>query len=348
MGAKLKAAVIGLGKGRAHVKDFYEDPNAEIVAVADLSDELREQMKTQYNVDGLYSDYKEMLEKEDLDIVCIATPNSMHKAMTIDALNADCHVVCEKPMAMNGEEAEEMIKVANEKDKRLMINFSFRFRPQSRVIKDQIEKGILGDIYYAKTHWLRRHTFSMFNGWHGSKSISGGGPMMDLGVHRLDLALWLMGFPKPKTVVASTFNKIGKSLSEKYNKPYEVEDLAAAFIQFENGSAISLESSWSGHTCQREDMQMLLMSTKAGIRQYNLEEGYTFRTEFFTEENGFYFDRTLHDRMPVPDSESPMHHFSDAIVNDKPHISTAEEGLTVTRIIDAIYKSAETQSAINL
>ena len=335
---KLKIGVIGLGMGRAHIMGYKRHPAAEITALADIDASRLEQTGAEFQVGNLYADAEEMLAKEKLDVVSVATPNKFHKPLAIAALRAGCHVLCEKPMAMNAREAREMLAASKKAKKRLMINFSFRFTEQSYAMKQQVDKGILGDIYYARTQWLRRRGMPGFGGWFGQKALAGGGPLIDLGVHRLDLALWLMKYPRPTWVMGGTYNHIARERAKAEGKAFDVEDMAAGFIRFANGATMSIEASWAGNIKDREYMHTQLLGTKAGLHQYNLNEGYDFECEFYLEKNGCQYDMKLHP--PVPQAKNAMCHFIDSIVGNTPHIATGEEGLTVMVILDALYKSA--------
>jgi predicted dehydrogenase len=219
-----------------------------------------------------------------------------------------------------------------------MINFSYRFTEQSVALKEQVDSGILGDVYFARTLWHRRRGLPGFGGWFGQKALSGGGPLIDLGVHRLDLALWLMGYPKPVWVMGSTYNPIGSALAAERGAAFDVEDLAVGLIKFENGATLVIEASWAANIAERELMETRLYGTKAGLVQHNVEETYKFEAELYVERNGAHFDMKLHS--PLRPCPTPMYHFVDCILTGKPHIATAEEGLRVMEILDAIYRSA--------
>lgn len=337
--SKLRVGVIGLGMGGAHINGFRAHSSVEVVAVADTDPKrLEERGAKEFKIPGLYTSAEEMLKKESLDIVSVATPNKFHKPLAIAAFKAGCHVLCEKPMAMNAKEAREMLAASKKAGKRLMINFSFRFTEQSYAMKKQVETGILGDIYFARTQWLRRRGLPGFGGWFGQKALSGGGPLIDLGVHRLDLALWLMGYPKPTWVMGSTYNHISAELAKKEKKAFDVEDFAVGLVKFANGATLSLEASWAGNIKDREQMSTQLLGTKGGLHQYNLNEGYGFEAEFYIEREGCQFDMKLHP--PVPQCRNSMCHFADSIINKTPHIATGEEGIIVMELLDAIYESA--------
>jgi predicted dehydrogenase len=281
-----------------------------------------------------------MLEAEELDVVSVATPNKFHKALTIAALEAGCHVLCEKPMAMNAAEGREMLAAAKQAGKRLMINFSYRFTEHSQALKAQVDAGMLGQVYFARTVWHRRRGLPKFGGWFGQKALSGGGPLIDLGVHRLDLALWLMGYPKPVWVMGSTYNPIASALAEEAGVEYDVEDLAVGMIRFENGATLELEASWATNIQEKELMETRLFGTKGGLVQRNCNEGYEFEAEIYVEQNGSHFDMKLHSSNRPDWLKGAMYHLIDCIVKDQSHPAPGEEGLLVMEILDAIYTSA--------
>ncbi len=337
---KLRVGVIGLGFGKAHIQGYQSHPDAEVVAVADMNGEAARKACAEFNIPAHYVNADEMLAREALDVVSIAVPNRLHKPFTLNALEAGCHVLCEKPMAMNAGEAQDMLDAAAVAQRRIMINFGFRFRPQSSVMKREAAAGTLGNIYYAHTRWLRRRGVPKFGGWFGCKAESGGGALIDLGVHRLDLALWLMDYPKPRWVMARTFDPIATRMAREQQVPFDVEDMAAACITFENGALLNLEASWASNIAERELMETRLMGDKGGMWQRNLDEGYEFECELYIERDGCQFDLRPHE--PIPGPRSAMYHFIDCIVQDVPHIASGEEGLVVMQLLDAIYQSAAT------
>ena len=351
---KLRCGVVGLGMGQNHVHGYRSHPGAELVAVADIDPvRLEEIGRKKLGVEKCYSTLTEMLKNEDLDIVSIATPNKFHAPLTIEALKAGCHVLCEKPMAMSVKEAEEMIRVAKNVGKRIMIDFSYRTSEQSVALKKAVESGILGDIYFARTQWLRRRGAPLgTQGWFRKKELSGGGPLLDLGVHRLDLALWLMNYPKPVWVMGSTYNHLAQQLQAQDGHQYDVEDLAVALIKFENGATLELEASWLTNIRENELMSTRLLGNKAGLLQHNKTDGdnnfggYTFEAEIFTDLAGCQYDMKLHP--PVPEAKSHFYNFVEAIRTNTPHDATGEQGLLVMQILEAIYKSAKTGKPVQI
>jgi predicted dehydrogenase len=345
-GRRLRVGVIGLGIGRLHIEGWREHPQVELVAIADPDAERLERVGNQYGIAARYDSAEAMLAAEKLDVVSVCTPNKYHKALTLVAFAAGCHVLCEKPMAMNADEGREMLEAARRAGKRLMINFSYRFSAQSRALKAQVESGIFGHFYFGRTVWHRRRGMPGFGGWFGSKELAGGGPLIDLGVHRLDLALWLMGYPKPTWVLGSSYDHIARPLAEESGKTFDVEDLAAALIRFDNGSTLALEASWAANIREAELMETRLLGTRAGLLQKNVNEGYSFDAHIFMEQNGAQFDLQLNPSSAK--AASAMHDYADAILNEKPHPASGEEGLIVMELLDAIYKSARQGEPVQL
>jgi predicted dehydrogenase len=335
---KLRIGVIGLGMGRSHIDGYRKHPQADVVAIADTNASRLEQVGGEYGIVARYASAERMLQRERLDIVSVVTPNKFHKPLTLAAFKAGSHVLCEKPMAMNAAEARQMIAAARKARKRLMINFSYRFTDQSWALKKEVENGILGDIYFGRTVWHRRCGMPGFGGWFGTKSLAGGGPLIDLGVHRLDLALWLMDYPKPEWVLGRTYNAIASKRARKEGKKFDVEDLAVGLITFKNGASLEIEASWAANIAERELMETRLLGTKGGLVQRNRNETYEFEAEIYTERNGSAFDMRLHP--PLQRAPSPQTHFVDSILAGTPHIADGREGLIVMQLLDAIYESA--------
>jgi len=342
----LRIGVIGLGMGRHHIASYQAHPAAEVVAVADMDKARLTEIADKYGVPRRYLTAEELLRKERLDIVSVATPNKFHMPIAIAALKAGCHVLCEKPMAMNAGEARQMIAAAQAAGKRLMINFSYRFTDQSMALKAQVDAGVLGDVYFARTLWHRRRGLPKFGGWFGQKELSGGGPLIDLGVHRLDLALWLMGYPKPVWVLGNTYNPIASALAQQQGVPYDVEDMAVGMIRFANGAMLEIEASWAANVKEKEWMETRLFGTKGGLVQRNTEETYKFEAEIYLERSGDHYDMALHQSSQP--ASSAMGHLVESIVNDTPHMATGEEGLLVMEILDAIYQSAESGRPVQI
>ncbi len=360
MAEKLKAGVIGLGMGSAHLAGYLTHPDVEVVAIADRREDRRALLPEKHPAfkGKVYHEGIEMIEKEQLDIISVAVPNDQHKPLTIAALESGANVLCEKPMALNAQEAQEMLDTAKRLGKKLGIDFSYRFNPQSRAMKDLIDQGTLGDIYYGRSVWFRRRgipglaaaNFNTGSGtpmgsWFYDKKQSGGGPLIDLGVHRLDLALWLMGYPRPVWVMASTYDKFGPKMAKKLGLSYTVEDLACAMIKFDNGATLELDASWASNVRENELQTIRLLGDKGGMYQYNLNEGYTYDLEYYYEIAGRQFDAKMHTAQQTP---SAFHLFAEAVRDNTPFLVQPEEGVTVMKILDAIYRSATSGEPVKI
>lgn len=343
---RLRVGVVGLGIGRMHIEGWRQHPDVDVVAIADADEQRLDQVGDKFGIATRYISAEKMLEAERLDVVSVCTPNKFHKDLTLKAFAAGCHVLCEKPMAMNAEEGRAMLAAAEKAGKRLMINFSYRFSAASRGLKAQVDSGLFGEFYFGRTVWHRRRGMPGFGGWFGTKALAGGGPLIDLGVHRLDLALWLMGYPKPTWVMGNTYDPIARELAAKSGKTFDVEDLAAALIRFDNGATLVLEASWAANIQEAELMETRLLGTRAGLLQKNLNEGYTFDAHIFTEQNGAQVD--MHVRPPTTPARSAMHDYAVAILSDAPHPASGEEGLIVMEILDAIYASARSGEPVRI
>ncbi len=329
----------GIAQG-AHMPGYQalEGDGVKIVAVADANPATAKAAAEKFGVPHQFADYRDMLKLEAVDAVSVCTPNFLHKQPTIDALNAGKHVLVEKPLAMNAQEGAEMVAAAKKSGKKLQVGFMTRFSGQAQALKRFIDAGDMGEIYYARAQALRRRGIP---GWGVfiEKDKQGGGPLIDIGVHILDLTLFLMGHPKPTHVSGITYAKFGKRddvlglMGQWDPKKFTVEDFAVGFVRFENGATLTLESSFVANLEQQDMFNTQLFGTEGGC-QYS-------PVKMFFEKN-----RTLVDATPVflPNvraHEAEIRAFVESIREDKPVLVTGEQALQVTQIIDGIYRSAE-------
>ncbi len=343
---ELRIGVIGLGMGKRHIAAFRNHPAGFVAAAADLNPELLAAVRAECAIPAVYTDAHEMIARENLDVLCVAAPNYLHREFSVAGMEAGCHVFCEKPMAMNAVEAEEMLEVSRRTGKQLGIDFRFRFAPQSFAMKKLVEAGRLGEIYYGRTVWMRRHRLPGFGGWFGRKELSGGGALIDLGVHRLDLALWLMGYPEPAWVMGAASNRIAAPLAEKEGKIFDVEDLATGMIRFRNGATLQIDISWASHIRELNLISTRILGTRGGLHQYNVGDDYDFEVEFSSDEAGMHFDTLLHP--PVPECRDACWSFLDSLCGGKPYPVDPVEGVTVMRLLDALYASAAAGEPVRL
>ena len=343
----LKTAVIGLGMGRNHARRFSEMEESELVGLADLDEaRLKEWEHLVADSSHCYTDYREMLRKEKPDAVAVALPNFLHKPVTLDCLDAGAHVLCEKPMALNVEEAEAMKAKAVETGLQLGINLSYRKSIQALALKDLVDDGFLGEPYHAMSRWTRRNGFPGFGGWFGQKKMSGGGPLIDLGVHRLDLALWLMGCPNPVSASASAHRRVGVPRAENAGRQFDVEDLATGFIRLENGASMIFEISWGNHQAEAEEQYTRVIGTKGAVVQRNTDGHYTFTAEAHTDMSGHPVDPVV--QQAGKKGLGAREQFLHQILDGKPVSPGMEDGLRIQRILDALYLSAEKGEEIKI
>jgi predicted dehydrogenase len=328
----------GIAQG-AHLpayKALAED-DVRVVAVADVRRETAEQAAKKFEVPHLYEDYRELLKRDDIDAVSVCTPNFMHKQPTIDALEAGKHVLVEKPLAINAAEGREMVAAARRTGRKLQAGLNNRFGSGPQALKRFIEAGELGSVYYARSQALRRRGIPSW-GVFTQKDKQGGGPLIDIGVHILDLTLWLMGHPKPVAASGQTYTKFGKRegvvglMGQWDTKSYTVEDFGVGFVRFENGATLTLESSFAANL-EKEIFNCELFGTEGGCSLSPLR--------LFFERNQTLIDATPVFLPQVHTHQAEIKSFVEAIRNDTEPVVTAEQGLMVTEILDAIYRSAD-------
>ncbi len=347
----LKIGVVGLGIGRWHAQQFDSYGRCELIACCDLNAHLRTVTAEKHGLkaEHCYDDYRRMFadaKKTGLQAISIAVPNKLHAPIATAALKAGLHVLCEKPMATSVAEAKKMLAAAKAARRTLMINFSSRFEWESMAVKRAVEAGELGDIYFARSIWHRRRGIPIWSEWFYTKALSGGGPMIDLGVHRLDLAMWLMGNPKPVTVSASTYSVFGPDIAKAKGKTYDVEDLGAALIRFDNGATLVLEASWAANIEMDDEIATHLYGSQGGVVYRKLPEPAETEVVIFGEANGTMRNSRL--AKPIGVTPSSFQEFVDACLDKRPPIATAEQGLAAQYVLDAIYKSAETGKEVRV
>ncbi len=355
MDKKLKIGLIGLGgiMTETHMRAYKDNDDVEIVAICDILPEKIERLKERYSIESVheYTDYKELLKNETLDFVDICTPNYLHSIIAVDALNSGVNVFCEKPDAISVSEALRMKEAAEKNEKHLMVMRNNRYRSKSVYLKNYIEEGSMGEVYCGRCGWQRRRGIPGKGGWFTTKEQSGGGPLIDLGVHMIDLAIWLMGNPTPVAVSGATYCKFADSnVSDsvhsgfgvaKEDGIFDVEDLAMGFIKFDNGACLQVECSWASNI-EQENVFVELRGTKAGA----IMTDETIKV--FTEKDG-----VLEDILPKLSDGPNAHidnikHFIDVIKNNEKPKFKPIEGLNMIKILEAMYESAETGFEVRL
>jgi len=334
----VKVGIIGTGIGRLHASAYTKCADAEIKAICDIDEPRGRRAVEEYGVKDFYTDYREMIADDEIDAIDVCTPNYLHAPMVIAALEAGKHVICEKPISTNAADARKMVEASKKSGKIFMMGFNNRFRGDTQLLKKCIEKGDLGEIYYAKTGWLRRKGIPGIGGWFTTKEQSGGGPLIDLGVHVLDLTLWLMGNPKPVYVMGSSYAKFGPDMARQQGGTYDVEDLATGMVKLENGGTVFVEASWHSHV-EREVTYSQLVGTKGGAELDPLR--------IYADVNGNDADMRIQ-HPNVSGHEMEIFHFVECIREGKTPIATGEHGLHIQLILDAIYESTRTGKGVEI
>ncbi len=341
MTKKLRVALIGAGGiAQSHMRGWEENENAEVVAICDIKRKAREDTAKRWDVakNALFDGHEKMLEKVALDVVDICTPNACHKLLTVAGFEAGCHVLVEKPVAISADECRAMIKAGEEADRLLMVGQVLRFGAEGQTLRTWVDAGLVGNIYWGYCTLLRPRGVPRW-GQFTDAEASGGGPCYDLGVHILDMAVYLMDFPEPVSVSAATYLELADKPSlmkhdpQKYTVP---EDMAAGFIRFANGATISLQTSWALNVTEAAaQMNILLCGTKGGL-QYS-------PPTLIREENGMLINSTPQVPLDVPDSGvvAEIAAFVEAILQKKPSPVPGEQALITQRILDGIYASGE-------
>jgi predicted dehydrogenase len=347
---KIKAGIIGCGgiANGKHLPAIKKLGEMELTAFCDLIPERAQKAAREYGTPDakVFTDYKQLLET-DVSVVYVLTPNRAHSFITVDALEAGKNVMCEKPMAINYSEALKMAQAAKKSGKLLTIGYQNRYRPDSMCLKRECDAGVLGDIYYARAKALRRRavpTWGVFLNEHEQ----GGGPLIDIGTHSLDLTLWMMNNYRPKFAVGTTYHKLnkdretGNSWGDWDPDKFTVEDSAFGFVVMENGATISLETSWALNTLDVGEALTMLCGTKAGadmfggLRINGVKNGLQYTTAYDLHKGGVDF--YAGDSADPADVEQRV--FVDALRGKRQPVVLPEQALTVTRILEAVYTSA--------
>lgn len=336
---KLNVGIIGTGgiATNQHLPALEKLEDVNVLAVCDVNEEALKKAAERFKVPHSFTDYKKMLEMDEIDAVHVCTPNFLHMDPTIDALNAGKHVMVEKPIARNAVEGTKMVEAAKKSGKKFMVAQCMRFSSEVQCIKRFIDADELGEIYFSRVWALRRRGIP---GWgvFTDKEKQGGGPLIDIGVHALDFTLYLMGHPKPIAASGKAYTKIGNTPGHVGGfgswdwKKYTVEDYAAGFIRLDNGASIVLESSFAANLGD-ERVTSTFLGTKGGAESSPLK--------IYSEKYDTIIDITPVKLPAVNIYEAEARAFYDAILNDTEVPVTGEQALNVIKILDAIYKSSD-------
>ena len=342
----LKIVIVGAGfAARVVHLPGYSGNREPVAAICDLDRERAQTLADRYDVPKVYTDWREMFERERPDVVSVCVPNVLHRELTLASFEAGAHVLCEKPLATSVAEAKEMFDSARKAGRLLMAGQHRRFEPAARAIKRVIEGGALGDIYHAEATAMRRLGIPTWGLFH-QKSASAGGTLLDIGVHILDQTIWLMGNPRPVRVSASTQQRFGRRpeiaalLRNAWDpEAFDVEDFAVAFVRFADGSDLVLRTSWAAHI-EQDAYNSLILGTEGGIT--------TDPPALYHLRNGVLATEEYKNLQPRSSYEAETRAFLAAVRGEREVAIKEEETLNVQRILNAAYRSAEEKREVEI
>ena len=348
MAKKLRVGVVGTGMGRHHMEAFVKLPDVELAAICDINEPEAWQFANLHGVTKVFTDYREMFALPELDAVSIAVPNCLHAPMTIDALKKGKHVLVEKPMALNAKEATAMVAAAKKAGKRLMVEQAMRFSRDAQLARACYDRGDFGDVYYARSTWIRRKGWPRLNfepggsmgrgEWFIRKEKAGFGALGDIGVHLIDLAWYLMGNPKPISVAGMMWNKVAAPILKRKKMPVEVDEMTCGFIRLEGGRVIAVEICWDSHNAPVQEARIYGDKGGCSLFPAKLYRGDDIleTTELGTQYGGY----------PVFEA---YEHFIDCIRDPKKKmIASGEEIIQLMHILDAMGQSAATGKEVRI
>ena len=355
MDSVLNAAFIGCGAiaQKKHLPLAKKDSRLHIKKLYNRSKNAADACKEEFGSDDtvVAECVEEIWDDDNIDIVFIGTPNDTHAEYSIDALKSGKHVICEKPMAITSSDAKKMIDASRKYGKMLHISYQNHYTNQAQYAKRLFEEGVISDIYYAKAYAIRRRAFPTW-GAAGDKAVQGGGPLMDIGSHAIDLALWLTGNVRPVYAAGTAHHQLVKRGSEANlwgnwdSEKIETEDLALGFVVMENGMTLSVEASYALNVEEEKEASLDLFGANAGLKLRE-KDGVTFIHEMggkmcitTNEIQESYRSLTPKD-CTMSASEREHEEFMKQLMDGKIYDPTVEEAYVTAQIVEGIYRSAE-------
>jgi len=336
---KVRVGMVGAGGiAGTHIACLKKIPGVEIIAACDIKESVAEAAAEAHDIPNVFTDYKKLLKLKEIDAVSVCTPNFFHAEPAIAASRAGKHVMVEKPMAMNAREAQAMVDAAKKARKVLVIGFQFRYAPNTQMLKRAIDDGKFGKVLYVRCQAMRRRGIPNW-GVFGRKDLQGGGPLIDVGVHILEAAHYLMGKPQPVAASGNCYTYIGNKKSDVTvpwpnwdHKTYTVEDLAIGMIRFANGATMVVESSFCAHI-ERGVFDITLMGEKGG--------GTWEQPKIFTDQSGTMVNLEPSFLESDTQWDQKMTDWIECIRTGRKPVCPGEDGVAVQKMLDGIYKSAE-------
>lgn len=352
----LRVGMIGAGTiaQRLHLPALQRVAGVEVVALAEPNQARLQECADNFGIERGHTDYQEMLARGDLEAVVVATPNLFHAPATIAALEAGCHVLVEKPMATNAADARRMAEVARARGKVLTLNLPRRFAAPYRAARALVDAGDLGEIYAASASLVRRTGIPGYGSWFTTAALSGGGAMLDAGIHILDVALWILGEPQVVAVSATTASHLGRAglglgswgIDRSTSGTFDVEDGLTAHLRLASGASLSLAVTWAAYAPAKVGVQLL--GTRGGVvvdERGNMEG----TAELYTDgPDGPLTTQATLPVLAVPPGHAPIQGFFDSIRTGAPPPISPEQGVRLAEICDTLYASAQSGREVRL
>ncbi|MCE9590576.1 MAG: Gfo/Idh/MocA family oxidoreductase [Planctomycetes bacterium] len=341
---KVRVGVIGVGIGCYHVEMYRAAKRCEMVALCDVDATRLAPVAKRYEIPHTFTDAQAMFDSGLIDAVSVATPNFAHHPLTMAALNSGVHVLCEKPLALNAKLAQQMVDTAKKKKLRLATHFNHRMTPAIQTIRRYVTSGELGEVYHLRTVYHRRRGIpGGAGGWFFRKKTAGGGCLIDLGVHYLDAALFIMGFPRVVSVTGQTHLKFGDV--DMKGRDMDVDDFATAYLRLEGGATLAMEISWASHHEHPEQGRMAIYGTGGGVTT-GTDHYKPIGIEVHRREQG----NLVSTRVIEPFAACPtvQQDFVDAILDGREPACTGGQGLLTMKVLDAIYESSRIGREVRL
>lgn len=349
----VRIGLIGCGSiSDSHLQAYAANPQVKLTAVCDLNEERARRTAKQYGIDDVYADYRQLLADPNIDAVSICTWNNSHAEISIEALRSGKNVLCEKPLCKTVDEALAIRQAVEETGRVLQVGYVRRHAANIEVLKRFIDAGDLGDLYYAKASLIRR--LGNPGGWFADEERSGGGPLIDIGVHVIDLCWYLMGKPAPVSVSGNAYRKLGNRSNIENFSYYQaadfdpslntVEDMANALIRFENGASLMVDVSFSLHA-RKDSAQIAVFGERGGAE---IEPSLSIVTEQHNTILNIDPQLTTPGFDFVDSFKREINHFVDLCQGKGENLCPVDDGVAMIRLLNAIYRSAEEGREIRL
>ena len=355
---KLRVGVVGLGyAGSTHMKAFSKHPKTELVAIAGKEADRLVSLSEEFHVGTTASDWQDLVDNPNIDIISIATPNALHHPITVAALNSGKHVFCEKPLSITAQQAQEMVAAASANNRILEVAFNYRRRQDIVMAQQLVASGKLGRVYHSRASWKRRAGIPGLKSWFTSAELAGGGAAIDLGPHIIDSLLYMLGEPRVTSVSAVMHGELGRAGYGGMDSAmqmagntglFEVEDLCSAIMRLDDGSSVAFEITWASHAVDDEDISIELLGVDSGLRifipRYATEDTITL----FGDEDGEHYVRKPKVTSTGEGHLAVLNEFIEHVVSGEFAVHTGEYALHRTNIIDALYRSAKAGKEVTI